>query len=231
MKDYLHLIGGMLAGMALLALYFFGWSALMRCHGETIKSIAPDGVNEITTEVDANGYVTSRSTTCIYVPEKYEAQSPYLPQSGDVVMLGDGVRYVVIACADWERWTNAVARLEVVAARRWENEHKTDAGRRAWHGALKKREQTEDGRGIEYTYADGFTYTEEATAAPRVPPAVRRMRESGEKRPVAAPRAEVGNGIPARLKAKREAISARPAVREVNATFAPGGKVLKVEGK
>ena len=209
--------------IALLALYIFGVGALQKCSGAEVKRVAPDGANTITLEVDENGYVMGEKSTALYVAPKY------IPQSGDKVMVGD-FEYIMVSVGDWERWTNAVARLEAVAARRWANEHKTDAGRRAWHGALKKREQTEDGRGIVFTYADGFTYTEEATPAPKVPPAVKRMREGGEKRPVAAPRAEVGNGIPARLKAKREAISARPAVREVNATFAPGGKVLKVEG-
>ena len=220
MKDYLHLYGGMACGIALLALYIFGWGALQKCCGAEVVE---------TPQVVLIGDLPQTAHP-VLIGDLQQPQPLYMPQSGEQVVIGD-CTYIVIAAGDWARWTNAVARLEAVAERRWANEHKTDAGRRAWHGALKKREQTEDGRGIEYTYADGFTYTEEATAAPRVPPAVRRMRESGEKRPVAAPRAEVGNGIPARLKAKREAISARPAVREVNATFAPGGKVLKVEGK
>lgn len=220
MKDYLHLYGGMAGGIALLALYIFGWGALQKCCGaEVVETPHPVLIGDL-----------PQTAHPVLIGDLQQPQPLYMPQSGEQVVIDD-CTYIVIAAGDWARWTNAVVRLEAVAERRWANEHKTDAGRRAWHGALKKREQTEDGRGIEYTYADGFTYTEEATAAPRVPPAVRRMRESGEKRPVAAPRAEVGNGIPARLKAKREAISARPAVREVNATFAPGGKVLKVEGK
>ena len=32
------------------------------------------------------------------------------------------------------------------------------------------------------------------------------------------------------IKAKQEAVAARPASKEVNAVFGPGGKVLKVEG-
>lgn len=220
MKDYLHLYGGMAGGIALLALYIFGLRALQKCCGaEVVETPHPVLIGDL-----------PQTAHHVLIGDLQQPQPLYMPQSGEQVVIGD-CTYIVIAAGDWARWTNAVVRLEAVAERRWANEHKTDAGRRAWHGALKKREQTEDGRGIEYTYADGFTYTEEATAAPRVPPAVRRMRESGEKRPVAAQRAKVGNGIPARLKAKREAILARPAVREVNATFAPGGKVLKVEGK
>ena len=223
MKDYLHLYGGMAGGIALLALYIFGWGALQKCCGADVAD-NPQPVLIGDLPQTANPVLIGD------LQQPQAVQPYYLPQSGEVVVIGD-MRYVVVAAGDWERWTNAVARLEAVAARRWANEHKTDAGRRAWHGALKKREQTEDGRGIVFTYADGFTYTEEATPAPKVPPAVKRMREGGEKRPVAAPRAQMGNGIPARLQAKRAAISARPAVREVNATFAPGGKVLKVEGK
>lgn len=229
MKDYLHLFGGMLAGIALLAAYIFGWSALMRCHGETIKSIAPDGVNEVTVEVDANGYVIGQSSTCLYVPEKYKAHPQYIPQTGEVVIIGDAP-YVIISLAVWERWTNAVAWLEAVAERRWANEHKTDAGRRAWHGDLKERRQAEDGRGMVYTYADGFTYTEQAEPSRRVSPAVDRTRKAATKpqgASVARPRAN----IPPRLRAKQEAVSKRPAAKEVNATFGPGGKLLKVEGE
>ena len=81
-----------------------------------------------------------------------------------------------------------------------------------------------------YTYADGFTYTEQAEPSRRVSPAVDRMRKAATKpqgASVARPRAN----IPPRLRAKLEAVSKRPAAKEVNATFGPGGKLLKVEGE
>lgn len=226
MKDGLHLIGGMGGAMLTLAAYIFMWGVAMRCFGGerfSVTTPSGDGVNYVTTEVDENGYVESVRTTTAYVPQKY------IPQSGERCVIED-MEYVLIAARDWERITNAVARLEAVAARRWANEHKTDAGRRAWHGALKEKRQSDDGRGMVYTYADGFTYTEEAEPGRRESPAVKRNR-SAPKDSQGAPRPRVGVGLPPRLKAKREAISARPAAREVNATFGPGGKVLKVEGE
>ena len=207
MKDYLHLFGGMAGGVALLAAYIFGWGALMRCHGAEAENPQPVLIGDLQ-------------------PQHVEH---YFPQTGEVVIIGDAP-YVVISLATWERWTNAVARLEAVAERRWANEHKTDAGRRAWHGALKERKQTEDGRGIQYTYADGFTYTEQAEPSRRASPAVERARKAAAS-PPAAPQARAGATIPPRLKAKREAVLNRPAAREVNATFGPGGKLLNVEGE
>ncbi len=203
MKDYLHLFGGMSAGIALLAASVFGWSAPMRCHGAEVGRVAPDGAK-------------------LHVPPKY------IPQSGDKVVVDD-FEYIMVSVSDWTRWTNAVARLEAVAGRRWENEHRTDAGRRAWHGDLKERRQAEDGRGMVYTYADGYTYTELAEASRRVSPAVERVKKAAAK-PQGAPVAKPRGGTPPRLRAKREAISARPAAKEVNATFGPGGKLINVEG-
>lgn len=222
MKDYLHLFGGMSAGIALLAAYIFGWSAPMRCHGAEIERVAPDGANTITLGVDGNGNVTGERITALHVPPKY------IPQSGDKVVVDD-FEYIMVSVSDWTRWTNAVARLEAVAGRRWENEHRTDAGRRAWHGDLKERRQTEDGRGMVYTYADGYTYTEQAGASRRVSPAVERVKKAAAK-PQGAPVTKPRGSTPPRLRAKREAISARPAAKEVNATFGPGGKLINVEG-
>ena len=223
MKDGLHLIGGMGGAILALALYIIGWGTLQKCFGVEVQSIAPDGVNIITKEIDENGYVMGEKSTAVYVAPRY------IPQSGERCVIAD-MEYVMIAARDWERITNAIARLEAVAERRWANEHKTDAGRRAWHGALKEKRQSDDGRGMVYTYADGFTYTEEAEPGRRESPAVKRIKSAPEARQ-GAPRPREGVGLPPRLKAKREAISARPAAREVNATFGPGGKVLKVEGE
>ena len=208
MKDGAHLLGGMVGAVLPLAAYIFMWGMAMRCFGaEVSENPQPVPIGDLAPQ----------------------ATLPYIPQSGERCVIVD-MEYVLIAAKDWERITNAVARLEAVAERRWANEHKTDAGRRAWHGALKEKRQSEDGRGMVYTYADGFTYTEEAEPGRRESPAVKRIRNAPGTRQGAS-RPQVGIGLPPRLKAKREAISARPAAREVNATFGPGGKVLKVEGE
>lgn len=219
MKDYLHLYGGMIAGIAMLALYIFGWGAAQKCFGaEVVENPQVVLIGDL-----------PQTAQPVLIGDLQQPQPFYIPQSGEVVIVGD-MQFVMVSLGDWQRWTNAVARLEAVAERRWANEHKTDAGRRAWHGALKERKQSEDGRGIVFTYADGFTYTEEAPPAPKVSPAVRRMK-SGATAAQGASKPSGGTRLPPRLEAKQKALKARPAVREVNATFGPGGKVLNVEGE
>lgn len=219
MKDGFHLLGGMVGAVLTLALYLLCWGALQRCFGAEVKSVAPDGVNIITREFDENGYVMGERITAVHVP--------YIPQSGEKVVIGD-FEYVIVSAGDWKRWTNAVARLEAVAERRWTKEHKTEEGRRAWHGAATNRVYSADGRSVTWLYRDGYEYTEEATPARTVSPAVKRA-QSGPPRPQSARKAAGRTGLPPRLEAKRRALEARPATKEVNATFGPGGKLLKVE--
>ena len=224
MKDYLHLFGGMGAAILALALYIFAFGAVMRCYGDDrITYPASDGVNEVTARVTDSGVVVPESVTTAYG----EPSPPYIPQSGEHCVIAD-VEYVLIAAQDWVRITNAVARLEAVAERRWANEHKTDAGRRAWHGAPTNR--VVEAASVTWQYADGFTYTEQAEPSRRASPAVERMKKAAE-RPQGASAVRPRVNVPPRLRAKQEAISARPASKEVNATFGPGGKVLKVEGE
>lgn len=40
-----------------------------------IQTKAPDGVNTITTEVDADGFIRSQSSTCVHVLRKYEQEA------------------------------------------------------------------------------------------------------------------------------------------------------------
>lgn len=223
MKDYLHLFGGMCAAILALALYIFAFGAVMRCFAEErITYPASDGVNEVTARVTDSGVVVPESVTLAYV----EPSPPYIPQSGEHCVIAD-VEYVLIAAQDWVRITNAVARLEAVAERRWANEHKTAEGRRAWHGAPTNR--VVEAASVTWQYADGFTYTEQAEPSRRASPAVERMKKAAE-RPQGASAIRPRVNVPPRLRAKQEAISARPASKEVNATFGPGGKLLKTEG-
>jgi len=216
MKDYRHLLGGMIGGLALLAAYIIGWGVLQKCCGMEISRPAGDGVNTVTLEVDERGNVMSERSTAVYVPQRY------IPQSGDRVVVDD-FDYIMVSVADWERLTNAVARLEAVAERRWTKEHQTAEGRRAWHGAATNRVVSADGRSVTWYYADGYTYEEQAEAGRRTPPAARRMKQGETKRPARA-------DMPRRLREKQEAMAARPKAKEVNATFGPGGRVIKAEG-
>lgn len=221
MKDGVHLISGVIDAVLAILLYIFGWSALQRCFGVEVQRVAPDGANIITLDVDERGNVMGERSTLVYVPQKY------IPQSGDRVAVGD-FDYIMVSVADWERLTNAVARLEAVAERRWTKEHQTAEGRKAWHGAETNRVVSADGRSVTWLYADGYAHTEQAAPARRASPAVKRT-QSGQKPPQSARKAAGGTGLPPRLEAKRRALEARPKAKEVNATFGAGGKVLKVE--
>ena len=224
MKDYLHMFGGVLAAIVLLAAYAFAWNAVAKCYGAEISGLkevnrlAADGVNTETLLVDEDGNVVGSKSTLLHAPQ------PYIPESGDEVVCQD-CTFIVVTPADWARLTNAVVRLEKIAERRHASDCKTDAGRRIWHGDLVETRQTADRCGIVYTYADGYTYTEGGQKAKRnAPPAVRERKPSAKK-PV-----KVEFDAPARLKAKREAEAAQPAAKQVNAVFTAGGGV-KVEGK
>ena len=217
MKDGLHLLGGMGGAILALVLYIFCWGTLQKCFGGerfSVTTPSGDGVNYVTTEVDENGYVESVRTTTAYVPQKY------IPQSGEHVMIGDS-EFVMVSVGDWTRWTNAIARLESVAERRWKKEHQTEEGRGAWHGAATNR--IVDADSVIWLYRDGFVYTEEVKPAPRRSPAVKQNAAQSRRTP------PVPSGLPPRLTAKKKALQNRPATKEVNATFGPGGKLLKVE--
>ena len=217
MKDEVHLLGGMGGAILVLALYIACWGALQKCFGAEVKRVAPDGANTITLEVDDNGYVMGEKSTALYVPPKY------IPQSGEHVVIGD-FEYIMVSVGDWTRWTNAVARLEAVAERRWKKEHETVEGRRAWHGSHTNRIVTASA--VTWLYPDGYTYTEEVKPTRTAAPSVRRMKQQTE---APKPKAASPNALPPRLEAKRKSIENRPKTKTVNATFGPGGKVLKVE--
>lgn len=219
MNDFKHLFGGMCGAVALLALYILAWGVIQRCHGATIKRVAPDGVNEITIEVDENGYVQSERMTCVHVPERY------IPQSGERVIIGD-FEYIMVSVGDWTRWTNAVARLEMVAKRRWDKEHATVDGRRFWHGNATNRVVSAEEKTVTWFYPDGYEYVENMPKGTRSgpPKRIQKPTKAAAPRPPMPPTA-----MPSRLRAKREAIKSQPAAKQVNATFGPGGKVINVE--
>ena len=219
MNDFKHLFGGMCGAVALLALYILAWGVIQRCHGATIKRVAPDGVNEITIEVDENGYVQSERMTCVHVPERY------IPQSGERVIIGD-FEYIMVSVGDWTRWTNAVARLEMVAKRRWDKEHATVDGRRFWHGNATNRVVSTEEKTVTWFYPDGYEYVENMPKSTRggPPKRIQKPTKAAAPRPPMPPTA-----MPSRLRAKREAIKSQPVAKQVNATFGPGGKVINVE--
>ena len=149
-------------------------------------------------------------------------QSVVFPQS---VVVND-YEYILVTPSMWRDLTNTVERLRDISAQRWANEHKTVAGRQAWHGAATNRVVGADGLSVTWLYPDGYTYTEREARTN----AVRRVTSPRRSnRPSDAPAPVRRAVLPPRLAAKQNALKSRPGVREVNAVFGPGGKVLKVE--
>ena len=202
--------------------------AAFAVYADTVITDKPDGVNTRTRVVDTNGYVVSESVTLVHVPDnvKYLAEP-----SGEIPRLAwasDDRMYVALTPYEWESLTNRIAVLEATASRRLAEDYKTAAGREIWHGKAISRKVNPDGLSVTWCYADGFEYTERevrenAVKRPRPPQA--------QKRPSGAPVPRKPLDLPPRLAAKRAAILARRngATPTVNATFGPGGKVLKVE--
>lgn len=60
------IVMGFIVGLAVV-----GWNAGVR----VIHTKAPDGVNTITAEVDADGFVRAQSSTCVHVLRKYEPEA------------------------------------------------------------------------------------------------------------------------------------------------------------
>ena len=153
--------------------------------------------------------------------EVWTTNAAIRPLVQDVII--DDFRYVAIAPSVWDDLTNTVERLKDMSAKRWNMEHKTVAGRAAWHGQATNR--IVSATSVTWLYADGYTYTETDTNA------VKRVRPpTAPKRLPSAPAKKPSPTLPPRLAEKREAMKSRAGeVREVNAVFGPGGKVLKVE--
>ena len=184
-----------------------------------------DGVNDVTIEIDESGFISSTRTTTAHVPQKAEAV-PVIDESFAYRTARDQTEqeYVVLRMSDWQRLTNTVERLRVVSEKRWNIEHATAEGRKAWHGS-PVRNMAYDGSEIVWEYPDGYRYVQKVAPALRVSPRVQSVKNG----PTSAPNPNRYKHFPPRLRAKRLAQDAQGKATEVNATFGPGGKVLKVE--
>ena len=212
--------------------------AAFAVYADTVITDKPDGVNTRTRVVDDNGYVQSERITLAHVPEKYvgeptgeipewanEGGTPitrYFIREGERYVVDD-IDYILVSPSSWQELTNAVERLRDIAAERWRMEHETAKGRAMWHGKETNRVVT--AQGITWLYRDGYTHFEAAEKVPRDRPRKTQKTAPGQHAPPPRP------SLPPRLAEKREAMKSRAGrVREVNAVFGPGGKVLKVEG-
>lgn len=169
MKDYLHLFGGMIVAILLLAVYIFAWGCIQSCYGETIKQVAPDGVNEIVYEVDADGNVSHERTTLAYVAPKVSVYRLELhsTDSGETAWLvgQDGVKRPVVLVTP-DEYKMLTERLDLV----WAYFNSTRDGRVKLHG--KVTHTIIDDAALEKveTHSDGYTHRE------KIPPKVDRPR-------------------------------------------------------
>lgn len=135
----------------------------------------------------------------------------------------DDFLYVAVAPSAWCDLTNTVERLKDLSAQRWKKEHETVQGRAMWHGAATNR--IVGTTSVTWLYADGFTYTETDTnAVKKVRPPTAKKQPSGASAKPSMP------ALPPRLAEKRKKMKSRSGkIREVNAVFGPGGKLIRVE--
>ena len=211
--------------------------AALAVYADTVITDKPDGVNTRTRVVDDNGYIKSERITLAHVPEKYvgeptgeipewanEGGTPitrYFIREGERYVVDD-IDYILVSPSSWQELTNAVERLRDISAERWRRELETANRRAMWHGKETNRVVT--AQGITWLYRDGYTYFEAAEKVPRDRPRKTQKTAPGQHAPPPRP------SLPPRLAEKRKAMKSRAGrVREVNAVFGPGGKVLKVE--
>lgn len=152
-----------------------------------------------------------------------EAPKSYIPQSGERVMIGD-FEFVILSAGDYADMTNRVGKLETIAKRQWSIQHSTENGRIEWHGKRVSFEVDGENKVAVTTYEDGYRHI--------TPLEVKKPKADGAKkaRPVLPPPRP--RNIPSGAWEMRQRLekqrSAKPV--EVSATFAPGGKLVKVEG-
>lgn len=150
------------------------------------------------------------------------ANAQYISRDGQKYVLDD-IEYVLVSPSSWDSLTNTVEILRELSAERWRKDHETAKGREMWHGKETNRVVT--ATGITWLYADGYSYFEgPAVKVRRDRPRKTQKTAPGQHAPPPRP------SLPPRLAEKRKAMKSRAGrVRQVNAVFGPGGKVLKVE--
>ena len=182
MKDYLHLFGGMLAGIVLLAAYIFCWGLVERCYGNEDPHAGPDQPNY--QEVDAN------------IPTATNDQSVVV-----ATLFEDG---------STNTWTAADLQQALgLMNRKYHREQETDHGRITWHG--KRMGQYlidgEDGKQcLVQLYEDGFAWTNAATRfALKDPEAAAKAKAAAEARQAEWERTHLPPDVAALLQRRRDA--------------------------
>ena len=189
-----------------------------------------DGSAEVTWLIDEGGFlrgfkVVTNAVPALYVMPSDEAVTRAIVDERAAYRVARDQferEYIVFERSEWERLTNTVERLRAIAERRWNIEHATASGREAWHGKPVRR-MSEDGTSVLWEYPDGYKYEQKVTPSR---PAPRQITKNAQR---STPNLNQYKHFPPRLRAKRLAQDAQGKETDVNATFGPGGKVLKVE--
>ena len=227
-------IGGLLFAFALKA---FGGECIVWTNQSyrTVTMPAGDGANEIIRQIDLDGNVLSEAQTLVHVVPKVTDEETRRFCNGDddcyvskVMFPSLDEELIFLSKSEWRNLTNTIERLKDMSAKRWNMEHRTVAGREAWHGKATNR--VISATSVTWLYADGYTYTETEENAKRARNVHKAPHFAAGARNPAAPAKKPSPTLPPRLAEKREAEKSRAGkAREVNAVFGPGGKVLKVE--
>ena len=181
MKDYLHLFGGMLAGIVLLAAYIFCWGLIERCYGEeTVVSSQESGV--------------SNTDPSVLTPD---------PSSPVVVatLFEDG---------STNTWTAADLQAALgLMNRKYHREQETESGRVTWHGKRMGQYILDDGNGgqcLVQLYEDGFAWTNAATRVGlKDPEAAAKAKAAAEARQAEWERTHLPPDVAALLQRRRDA--------------------------
>lgn len=182
MKDYLHLFGGMLAAIVLLAAYIFCWGLVERCYGNEDPHAGPDQPNY--QEVDAN------------IPTATNDQSVVV-----ATLFEDG---------STNTWTAADLQQALgLMNRKYHREQETDHGRVTWHGKRMGQYLLDDGNGgqcLVQLYEDGFVWTNAATrVALKDPEAAAKAKAAAEARQAEWERTHLPPDVAALLQRRRDA--------------------------
>ena len=182
MKDYLHLFGGMLAGIVLLAAYIFCWGLVERCYGnEDPHAIAEQPSYEVAA-----------------------AEIPSVTNDQSVVVA------TLFEDGSTNTWTAADLQAALgLMNRKYHREQETESGRVTWHGKRMGQYILDDGNGgqcLVQLYEDGFAWT---NAAKRVslkdPEAAAKAKAAAEARQAEWERTHLPPDVAALLQRRRDA--------------------------
>lgn len=183
MKDYLHLFGGMLAGIVLLAAYIFCWGLVERCYGNE----DPHAVEEQPSYEEA------------------VAEIPSVTNDQSVVVA------TLFEDGSTNTWTAADLQAALgLMNRKYHREQETESGRVTWHGKRMGQYVLDDGNGgqcLVQLYEDGFAWTNAATRVGlKDPEAAAKAKAAAEARQAEWERTHLPPDVAALLQRRRESV-------------------------